>query len=75
MDRAVRGDFPDERDIKGRQGRDAENRDAFRNGCAVTLDCIDQLQPERRLMLAGSRLLQFAPEDVLPILPLACIPS
>src|SRR4029077_9994833 len=74
MDRTARGDFSDERDVKRGQGRDPEDRDALRNRRAITLECVDQSQPERRLMLARSGLLQLAPTDRLPILPLARVP-
>src|SRR5437763_7342998 len=74
MDRTERANFSDERDVKRRQSRDPEDRDALRNRRALTLECIDQLQSQRRLMLARGGLLQLAPKDRLPILPLARVP-
>src|SRR4029077_2981948 len=74
MDRTAHGNFSDERDEKGGRGRDPKDRDALRNGRAITLECVDQSQPERRLMLARSGLLQLAPKDRLQIGPLACVP-
>src|SRR5207237_931925 len=62
------------RDVKRGQGRDPEDRDALRNRRAITLECVDQSQPERRLMLTRSVLLQLAPKNRLPIVPLACVP-
>src|SRR5205814_10093327 len=74
MDRTVRGNFSNERDVKRGQGRDPEDRDALRNRRAITLECVDQSQLERRLMLTRSVLLQLAPKNRLPTVPLACVP-
>src|SRR4029077_14069513 len=74
MDRTARGYLSDERDVKRGQGRNPENRDALRNRRAITLECVDQSQSERRLMLTRSGLLQLAPKDRLPFIPLACVP-